>query len=100
MIIEMKPLSMAESKEIIGDREGKEEFVGFIKKFSKMNEKEALELKKELNSLEILKMKEENIVKIADLMPEDAADLNKIFIETSLDENEINKVLEVVKKYK
>ena len=40
------------------------------------------------------------MVKIVDLLPEDSIDINKIFTDVSLDENETNKILEVVKKYK
>ena len=48
----------------------------------------------------MLKLKQEHIVKIVDLLPEDALDLNKIFTDVSLDEDETTKILEIVKKYK
>jgi DNA-directed RNA polymerase subunit F len=103
MIRSMQELSMAEVKKFLKgteDDEKKKELEAFIKKFSKIQGKKAEELRKELEGLEILKLKPEYIVKIADILPEDAADLNKIFSDVSLDEDETNKVLEIVKKYK
>ena len=55
---------------------------------------------KEFLDEEILKLKEEHIVKIIELMPEDILDLNKIFVDIALNEDETSKILEVVKKYK
>lgn len=97
-IIEMKPLSMVEAKETLKEGEDEKDIAGFIKKFSKLSLKEAEKIRGELLSLEIMKIKEEHIAKIIDLMPEDNADLNKIFVDTSLDEDETSKILEVVKK--
>lgn len=99
MIIDLKPLSMAEANELAEAAEN-EEITGFIKKFAKLNAKEAKELRKELEDSEIMKIKDEHIVKILDTLPEDAVDLNKIFIDVSLDEDEITKILDIVKKYK
>jgi DNA-directed RNA polymerase subunit F len=96
-INKMKALSIAESKEII---EGEDkEIKGFLKKFVKLDIKKAREFREELENLDLMKVKEENIVKIIDLLPEDSMDINKIFVDVSLDENEVNKILEVVKKY-
>lgn len=96
----MKPLSLAEAKKIVeASKEGEKEITGFLKKFAKLDVKKAEEMKKDLESLEIIKLKEEHIAKITDLLPEDASDLNKIFTDISLDENETNKILEIVKKY-
>ena len=103
MIKEMQALDMTEVKKILGsleDTEKKKQLEAFIKKFSKIKQEKAEQLKKELQGLGLVKMKEDCGVKLIDLMPEDAADLNKIFIDVSLDEDETNKILEVVKKYK
>ena len=45
------------------------------------------------------KIKDADIAKIVDLLPQDAADLNKIFIELSLSDDEANQLLNIVKKY-
>jgi len=100
MIKEMKPLSLAEAKKISKENEGREDVLNYIKKFSKMKEKDALELRKEIEALDNHKVKGEHIAKIIDLMPEDASDLNKIFVDTSLDENEIKQITDIVDKYR
>ena len=82
------------------ENEEKKQLESFIKKLSKINKDEAEQLKKELSGLELLKLKQEHLVKIIDLLPEDAQDLNKIFTDISLDEDETNKILEIIKKYK
>lgn len=99
----MQPLNMSEVKKILGsleDTEKKKQLEDFIKKFSKIQAGKAEQLKEELTQLGLLKVKQDHIVKIIDVLPEDASDLNKIFTDVSLDENETNKILEVIKKYK
>lgn len=96
----MKPLSLVEAKKIVETSEEEKEIKDFLKKFIKLDLKEANGLKKDLESLGILKLREEHIVKIVDLLPEDVSDINKILTDVSLDENETNKLLEVIKKYK
>lgn len=103
MIKNMQPLDMPETRKILESLEetDKAKQLGiFIKKFSKIKADKAQKLKKELRELEFLKIKEEHIVKIIDLMPEDSSDLNKIFADVALNEDETNKILEVIKKYK
>jgi len=96
MITENKPLSMAESLEYAKDNA---EAVEFIKKFTKLNAKEAKEMRNEIEALNLMKIKSEHISKIIDLLPEDKEDLNKIFTDISLDDDETNKILDIVKKY-
>lgn len=103
MIKNIQPLNMSEVKGILGDLEDSEkktQLDGFIKKFSKISKEKAEKLKKELTDLGLLKVKQEHIVKIIDIMPEEPSDLNKIFVDISLDEDETNKILEVIKKHK
>ncbi len=99
MIIEMSPLSMVEAKDLLESVE-KQEFIAHINKFSKMKTEHARKLREEMEKLDLMKMKPEHIVKIIDLLPEDISDLNKIFQEVSLDENEAKKILEIVQHYK
>lgn len=96
MIQEMKPISMAEAKELI-DKDSEAD--KFIKKYSKLKSEEAEKLRGEIEKLELLKVKLDHIAKIIDVLPEDATDLNKIFVDVSLDQDETNKLLGVVKKY-
>ncbi len=98
MIIKQDPLSMAEVKNIV--KEDNPELEKFIKGFVSLKPEDGENMRKELEALGILKMKPEHAAKVIDLMPEDASDVNKIFVDISLDEEEIGKILGVVKKYK
>lgn len=103
MIKNTNPLDMCEVKELLGsleESEKKKQIESFIKKFSKITQAKAEQLRKELTDLGLVKLKKEDIAKIVDLLPKDAIDLNKIIIDSGLDEEEINKILEIVKKYK
>ena len=92
-----EPLSMAEVTEYL-DKDS--ETMKFIKKFTKTTSKEAREFRKKLESLDLMKMKSEHVSKIIDLMPENNEDLNKIFVGTSLDEDESKRILDTIKEFK
>jgi DNA-directed RNA polymerase subunit F len=98
-IIESTPLTLSEVLDLAGDTDREKEIKTFIKKFTKMPIDKAKAMREELEKLELLKLKEEYIVKIVDFLPKDAIDLNKIIVDVSLDQEEVNKILDVVKKY-
>ena len=101
MIIDLKPLSLAESEALIDEsEEDKQEIKTFIKKFCKISEKDAKKLREEIEGLESMRIKADHITKIIDVLPEDAEDVTKIFIDTNLNKEEIEGILELVKKYK
>jgi DNA-directed RNA polymerase subunit F len=100
MIKNTNSLSMAEALEYIKKIEEESEAAAFIKKFTKITPKEAKEIRKKINEFGLIKVREEQISKIIDILPEDAQDLNKIFIDVSLDEDETNKILDTIKQYK
>ncbi|PIN93498.1 hypothetical protein COU56_03605 [Candidatus Pacearchaeota archaeon CG10_big_fil_rev_8_21_14_0_10_31_9] len=100
MIKEMKPLTLVEAQGLVKANDGSKEIEPYFNKFIKISEKESGELKKELEGLDNHKMKPDHIIKIIDFLPEDASDLNKIFSDISLDENEIKQVAEIVAKYR
>ncbi len=103
MILDRKALNMVEVKEILNDiaeSDKKTQMEIYLKKFLKTKPEQAKKIKEELEKMEILKIKDEHIVKIVDLLPEDASDLNKIFLDVSLTEDETNKILDVVKNNK
>tara|TARA_Y100000310_G_C20480200_1_gene714303 strand:- start:258 stop:563 length:306 start_codon:yes stop_codon:yes gene_type:complete len=101
MIIDRKPLSMSEALKYIKKEESEEtDIIGFIKKFAKIKKEKAEALQKKLKELELLKVKDEHITKIIDLMPEDANELNKIFVDVSLDDDEVQKILNAIKETK
>jgi DNA-directed RNA polymerase subunit F len=103
MILDRTPLNLNEVQELlkdIEDSEKKEEMEAYMKKFLKTKPAQAKKIKEDLEDLDLLKMKREHLVKIVDLLPKDASDLNKIFVDVSLSEEEVNKVLEIVKNSK
>ena len=90
---------MAEVVSLAGDSDKAEEIKKFIKQFNKMDVKKAIEMKEELKALDLIKLKDEHIVKIVDFVPKNASELNKVIIEVSLDSDEVAKILEVTGKY-
>jgi len=101
MILDRKPLNLNEVQEILKDipeNDKRTQIEVYLKKFLKTKQEKSRKIKEELEKLDLLKIKNEHIVKIIDLMPEDASDLNKIFTDVSLTEDETNKILDVVKK--
>ncbi len=103
MIYDRAPLNLNEVQVIlenISDNDRKEEMKIYLKKFLKTKPKQAEKIKEELEKLDLLKLKREHVVKIVDLLPQDSSDLNKIFTDVSLNEDETNKILEIVKKTK
>ena len=99
VIKEETPITLAEVVALSGDSEKGKSIKSFIKRFNKMPVEKAKEMKQELKSLDLIKLKDAHIVKIVDFMPADAADLNKILSEVALDQEEVTKILDVVKKY-
>ena len=76
------------------------ELPGFIKKFTKTSAKDGKEMRKKIEALELIKLNERDISKIIDIIPEDAEELNKIFVGIGLDEEETKKILDLVKEFK
>ena len=98
-VTEERPITMAEVVSLAGDSEKAEEIKKFIKSFNNMDVAKAIEMKEELKALDLIKLKDEHIVKIIDFVPKDASELNKVIIEVSLDSDEVAKILEVTGKY-
>jgi len=98
-INEETPITMAEVASLVGDSEKGKAIKKFIKNFSKIPVEKAKEMEKELKALDLIKLKDTHIVKIVDFMPSSASELNKIVIDISLSQEEIDKILDVVKKY-
>jgi|TARA_Y100000294_G_scaffold130756_1_gene123029 DNA-directed RNA polymerase subunit F len=99
MINKMKPLSLAEVNELIGDIDERKDLKDYIKRFGNLSKEDSVKLSEEVRGLDNMKVKEEHVVKIADFVPKTAEELNKIFTDVSLDEEECNKILEIVKDY-
>ena len=103
MILDRRPLNLNETQEIlenISDSDKKEETKAYLSKFLKTKPERAKKIQEELERADLLKIKREHIVKIIDLLPESASELSKIFTDISLNEDETNKILEIVKNSK
>ena len=101
MIKNTTPLNMTETLEYIKkDSDSGAEIQKFIKKFVKLKLEKAKEMRKKLESLDLMKMKPEHIGKIIDLLPEDSENLNKIFSDVSLNEDETKKILETIGEFR
>ncbi len=99
MINSMKPLSLSEVKEIVEQLEEKKELKDYLKKFGNLSSEVSVKLVDELGKLDNMKIKKEHLVKIVDFFPKTSEDLNKIFSDVSLDEKEVNEVLEIIGRY-
>lgn len=100
MIKKTEILSLPEVAEYLAEEKEKNaELIAFTKKFNQLKPKEAKELKKKLNGLGIIKMREEQVSKVIDVFPEDAEDFNKIFTDMSLNEDEKKKILDTIKEF-
>jgi len=101
MIKQMTPLTLVEAKKIADEHNVESESLKpYFKKFIKLKAKDIEEMRKELEGFNNHKIKPEHIIKIIDFLPEDASEVNKIFTDISLDENEIKQITDVTKKYK
>lgn len=99
MIRDRESLSMSESEEHIKSNENAAELEKFIKKFTKLDVKKAKELRKKIAGMNMMKIKTDQISKIIDILPETNEDLNKIFEDNGLDENESKEILNTVKEF-
>ena len=90
------------NKEEKEDNKKAKDTLNYIKKFVKSKPEDTKKIKEFLQGLNIIKLNPRYIAKIAEIMPEDAEDLKKIFVgeDFSLDQDEINSILEVIKKNK
>ena len=100
MIKEIQAISISEAPEYLGkEEESEKELAGFIKKFSILSVKDEKELRKGIQELNLIKIKEEHISKIIDFLPENNQDINKIFVDVTLDEDETKKILDKIKEF-
>jgi DNA-directed RNA polymerase subunit F len=100
MIKDKIPLAMYEVKETLDNLKETDrikDVQAFIKKFATLDEKKSKKLKEELIKLDIIKLRSQDILKIVDLAPENATELNKIVTEASLDTDETAKILNTIK---
>ena len=91
---------MDESIKYLDDGEKGKAIKGFLKKFVKLDPKKAGELRKKLEELDFMKVKESDISKVIEILPETKEELNKVFVDVGLDEDETKKLLDTIKEFK
>ncbi len=105
-IIETKPVSRAEAKEIMLSREKEKELgyeqklaVEHLKKFAKLKQEDAKKLADEISA--VMRVNPETLAQILDMLPKTPDEVRMIFAKEkfSLKEDEITKIIEIVKKY-
>ena len=105
-IKDVRPVGIPEAKNILSKREKEKELTyeqklasEHLKKFSKMNFTESKKLVGELS--EVLRMSDETKIQILNILPKNPDELRMIFSREkfSLKEEEIKKILEIIKKY-
>jgi len=78
-VLDRKPLSIAEASVYLKAESTSDAVKEYFKKFGKLDSKEAVKLAQEVRDLNSPKIKEEDIKKVVDFLPQDAEDVNKIF---------------------
>ncbi|HLC50838.1 MAG TPA: RNA polymerase Rpb4 family protein [archaeon] len=105
-VLDSTPVSMAEAKEIMSEREKKGELIyeqklalEHLKRFTKLSESDAKKFIEELFS--IIRMSPETAVQIVNLLPKTPDEIRLIFTgeRFSLKEEEIEKIIALTKKY-
>ncbi|MBX4212111.1 hypothetical protein KW787_01490 [Candidatus Pacearchaeota archaeon] len=98
MILSKKPLSIADVQHYVKKSEDKKPIDEYLKHFGEMSQEKAHKISESIRKLNNPKITEEDIIKIVDFLPQDAEDLHKIFNQVGLSEEEISKLLQLVKE--
>jgi DNA-directed RNA polymerase subunit F len=107
-LIKERPITMAELSEDLISLEKKEELnfrsnktKAYLNSFKIIPFKEAKELAKKIEDLEIPRLKERQVVKIIDTMPQTLDELRMIFSgeTTTVNDDNLKKIIEVMKEY-
>ncbi len=108
-LIQEAPISLPEMKEKLNDIESRDKSISFrankvkdyLNKLVKLDMKATSELKQKLISLDIPRLKERQITKIIDILPEDLEDLKAVFTGeiTTITQENMEKIVEAVKPY-
>lgn len=98
MILSLKPLSIAEAAKYAKNSEEKKPIHDYFKNFGKADLADAESIREKIASLDNIKIKEAHIVKIIDILPQDSEEVHKIFGDVNLSEEEVNAILNLLKK--
>lgn len=108
-ILEKKPVSIAEVKDLLKTIHKRDEELTFrggktedyVNEISSLTLKKTKELMKKIEELDIPRLKEQHIVKIVDTMPESPEHLKVIFsgFNVTITKDNLKKIADVVKEY-
>ena len=87
-VLNKTPLTIGETVTYIPNLDERKVLNDYFKKFGKLSVEKAKKLRAEIKALNNIKLKEEHIVKIVDVMPADTEALNVICSDIGLTEEE------------
>lgn len=108
-VISKEPVSVSEVESLMEKKVSETELTyreekisEYMKKFSQLSQENFEKAKEEILSLEIPRLEEEHIIKIIDIMPKNGTELRAIVSHsgTVLVDESVNKILDVLNKYK
>ncbi len=99
MIINRTPLTLAQVKAYAPSEEENKIIADYLKSFGNLSKEKSETLLLDIHSLKNPKIKEDLAIKVVDFLPQDSEDVSKIFVENSLNEEETQALLAVIKKY-
>ena len=106
-VINMKPVSLAEVKNILKDRKGEKELsyeqdvtMKYVEKFGRLTDKQSEDTIKELSEINFLKGKDDLVYMIVAALPTKVEQL-QLFLpkEVTASEDELKAVIELTKKF-
>ena len=98
-IINQTPIPVSDVKSFAPNLSEHKEFETYLKKFSNLSKDKAKVLEKSILSLNNPKIKPLDVTKIIDFLPKNQEEVNKIFTDVSLSEEESNAIIEITSKY-
>lgn len=108
-LIQEAPISLQEIKEKLHEIESRDKGLSFrankvkdyLNKVVRLDKKVASELKQKLLSLDIPRLKDRQIIKIIDILPEDLEELRAVFTGevTTITQENMEKIIEAVKPF-
>ncbi len=100
MIRNIEPINLVEIQDILDKtKENEGELLGFVKKFTKLKPTQSKDLRNKIEALDLIKIDEKHINKLIELLPKNKEDINQIFSDVSLNEDEIQKLLDTIKEF-
>ncbi len=108
-LIQESPVSLQEMKEKLHEIESRDEELSFrankvkdyLNKVVRLDKKAASDLKQKLLSLDIPRLKDRQIIKIIDMLPEELEELRAVFTGevTTITQENMEKIIEAVKPF-